>query len=107
MTHMRRAVSRDMVLGAIAAVLIIFAVVYYVKVVRTGGASSKADIWMHCQACKADIAMSEVDVDRMMDKREFQSPQRGMILFKCPKCSQYQLVRGTDPSAPAAPPPTE
>ena len=105
MTHLRRAATRDVILGVVA-VLVIGAAIYFFSKMRVGGSASTTDfVPMHCRACKADFKLSYAEIDDLTQAKKFSVPPgEKTMLFKCPKCGQMAASRGADPNQPAPPP---
>lgn len=95
--------TRDLVLIALAVVLLAGAGLYF-ALYGSPGEPAPDDQFMsfRCQACGASFRMSHREFERVWDERKFTRDKDGRtLLYECPKCGQLKAERVPEPAAPA------
>ncbi len=92
MRHVRRAATRDVVLGVIAVLVIGLAIYFFVRG-KSDVPAGAGDIGLYCANCKEHVSVSASAMADMIDKKDFRVVGGQGTLFKCPKCGQFMASR--------------
>lgn len=88
MVTSRRAVARNVVMIVIAVVLLVGAVVLYVKLSGKPSAKGVSGITVLCSKCNKESVLTADEVDAQFTKRQAtRDGDRGLV-FKCPSCGE-------------------
>ena len=108
MVRRRGIATKEVVLGIAAVVLIVAAVLIYVRSDRSTGPSDTVMLGFTCQQCKQESRISERDFEKMFNRHEFRQGSDGRtMLFKCPRCGQMAAVRSDGPADEPPPAPAD
>jgi predicted RNA-binding Zn-ribbon protein involved in translation (DUF1610 family) len=98
MMRRRAAGTKQVVLGVAAVALVALAIVLYVRTSGEDGPPGSKFLRFYCPDCKKSFELSERDIDRMMEKREYgRAPGERGLLFKCPCCGKMTAERAVEP----------
>lgn len=88
--------TRDIVLLAITAVLLLVAVGYWVNSSRPEPVPEDlaANVWFKCEACKASFQYGARELAEIIQKMPGGGPSKGSDLrYVCKKCGQRTAIR--------------
>lgn len=93
-------------MGVAALVLVVLAIVFYVRGGREDRAPADKFVHFYCSACKQSFELTERDIDRIWEKHEYgRKPGERELLFKCKHCGKMTAERTVEAPAgnPAGP----
>lgn len=95
MRNVVRAASRDIVIGSIAGVLLLAAMIVYL----TTGAPERPPmdeseaVTLHCTECGKDTATTRGEIDRRTKAREFEhTSESRATYFSCGSCGKMKAI---------------
>ena len=85
----RAVVSKQVLLGVIAAGLLVLALLIYLQAGRQEQAPADRFVRFHCRECGKTFDLSEREIDQMWEKRAYgrTASERG-TLFRCKFCGE-------------------
>ena len=100
MRSLRRAGTRDVVLVAMAVVLLAAAVFMYVRLSGGDAAPDDEFIGLYCPDCAHYFEISHREFERRFDNREFKLlGEEKALFFECEQCEQMTAERVDEPPA--------
>ena len=98
MKPLRRGMTRNSVLIAIAVVALLAAGLLFIRPMASkSDAPTDQYVSFICQNCKEHFRMNYREFEVAFDKHRYAgSPDGRTMLFKCPKCGQMKAARADD-----------
>ncbi len=102
MRHLRRAGTREVILGVMSVVVIGFAIYWFVTHISGKEAPPAGTVGFYCPRCQKQFKLTNDQWDKVLEGKKFKTMDRGQAVYECINCKQYVAIRWDESN----PPPT-